>query len=42
MEKTLKDLYRRGKIEAAGIYKAAEDGLITKEQAENIINPKGE
>ena len=42
MYKALKELYRRGKINAAGIEKAASDGLISSEQAENIINPKGE
>lgn len=42
MYKALKELYRRGKINDAGIYKAAADGLITNEQAETIINPKGE
>lgn len=41
MYKALKDLYRRGKVNDAGIYKAAADGLISNEQAENIINLKG-
>ena len=38
----LKELYRRGKIKDTGIYKAVSDNIITKEQAEQIINNKGE
>lgn len=37
MYKTLKELYRRGRIKESGIYQAANDGVITKEQAEEII-----
>ena len=37
LEKALKELYRRGKINAAGIRKAETDGLITEDQAERIL-----
>ena len=36
MYKALKALYRRGKLNDAGIYKAAADGLITNAQAKEI------
>lgn len=42
MFSTLKELYKRGKIKDAGIYKAVSDNIITQEQAEQIINKKGE
>lgn len=41
MYKALKELYRRGKINDAGIRKAAADGLITTEQAEEILAQAG-
>lgn len=42
MYRALLELYRRGKIGYSGIYKAVSDGIITEQQAETIINPKGE
>lgn len=40
MYKALKELYRRGKINAAGIEKAAADGIITRDQANEIMQSR--
>ena len=36
------ELYRRGKINAAGIYKAVADNVITAEQAKQITGASGD
>lgn len=36
--KTLQNLYRRGKVTEEGLQKAVEDGVITQEEYNTIIN----